>query len=123
MPRHCRRFRRRRRPTRQPTESLSASINSADPTTRLRQRAERYLTSVIANLASAKPGGLNTALNQAAWTLGRWVAVDALHQSDVEDHLYAAAQQNGLVADDGARQTWATIRSGIGAGLLSPRDD
>jgi hypothetical protein len=89
----------------------------------LRQRAERYLTSVVANLASVKPGGRNTALNQAAWTLGRWIAIDALDQSEVEDHLYAAAKQNGLLADDGDRQTWATIRSGIGAGLQSPRDD
>ena len=28
-----------------------------------------------------------------------------------------AAVANGLVADDGERQCWATIRSGLGAGL------
>ena len=27
---------------------------------------------------------------------------------------------NGLVADDGERQCWATIRSGVGAGLQEP---
>ena len=36
--------------------------------------------------------------------------------------LYAAALANGLVADDGERQCWATIRSGLGAGLLQPKD-
>ena len=28
-----------------------------------------------------------------------------------------AAVANGLVGDDGERQCWATIRSGLGAGL------
>jgi hypothetical protein len=36
--------------------------------------------------------------------------------------LYAAAVVNGLVADDGDRQWWATIRSGLGAGLREPVD-
>ena len=40
----------------------------------------------------------------------------------VEDALYAAAEQNGLVADDGARQCWATIRSGLSKGLQQPAD-
>jgi hypothetical protein len=39
----------------------------------------------------------------------------ALDQTDVEDALYAAAERNGLVADDGQRQVWATIRSGLSA--------
>ena len=30
------------------------------------------------------------------------------------------AVANGLVADDGERQCWATIRSGLGAGLQEP---
>jgi hypothetical protein len=36
--------------------------------------------------------------------------------------LYAAAEANGLVADDGPRQCWATIRSGLSKGLLRPID-
>jgi len=52
----------------------------------------------------------------AAWTLGHWVAAGALDQREVEDALVAAAEQNGLVAADGARQCWATIRSGLSAG-------
>jgi hypothetical protein len=72
---------------------------------------------VVDNLVGAQPGGRNAALNHAAWTLGRWVVVGALEQACVEDALYAAAERNGLVSDDGQRQTWATIRSGINAGL------
>jgi hypothetical protein len=48
------------------------------------------------------------------------VAAGALKQADVEDELYAAAEANGLVADDGQRQCWATIRSGLSAGLQEP---
>ena len=53
------------------------------------------------------PGGRNTALNHAALILGRWNGAGALEQAEVEDALYAAAERSGLIADDGARQTWA----------------
>jgi hypothetical protein len=33
-----------------------------------------------------------------------------------------AAAVNGLLDDDGDRQSWATIRSGLSAGLLRPID-
>ena len=65
----------------------------------------------------APDSGRNAALNGAAWTLGHWVAAGALGQAAVEDALYAAAEQNGLVAEDGPRQCWATIRSGLSKGL------
>ena len=48
------------------------------------------------------------------------MAAGTLEQRDVEDALYAAAVANGLVADDGERQCWATIRSGLSAGLQQP---
>jgi hypothetical protein len=78
------------------------------------------MASVVTNLEATAPGGRNDALNHAAWTLGRWVAAGALDQADVEDELYAAAARNGLVGDDGDRQCWATIRSGLAAGLREP---
>jgi hypothetical protein len=87
-----------------------------------RQRGASYMDGVIANLEAVTPGGRNAALNRAAWTLGRWIAADALEQRAVEDALYEAAECNGLVADDGQRQTWATIRSGLSAGLQDPID-
>jgi len=83
-----------------------------------RHRGEAYMAQVLDNLASTQPGGRNAALNHAAWTLGGWVAAGKLEQGDVEDGLYAAAERCGLVADDGERQCWATIRSGLGKGLL-----
>jgi len=87
-----------------------------------RRRGEAYLDRVIAGLEGTPPGGRNAALNRAAWTLGRWVAAGALEQADVEDELYAAAETCHLVADDGDRQCWATIRSGLSAGLQQPID-
>jgi hypothetical protein len=84
---------------------------------------EREVASVVANLERMAPNsGRNDALKRAAWTLGRWVASGALDQADVEDELYAAAECNHVVADDGARQCWATIRSGLGADLQQPID-
>ena len=87
-----------------------------------RRRGEAYMTRVIAGFERTPPGGRNAALNGAAWTLGRWVAAGALEQLAVEDALYAAAARNGLVGDDGDRQCWATIRSGLSAGLQEPID-
>jgi hypothetical protein len=90
---------------------------SSDPS-----RGEAYMEGVIHNLETATRPGRNNALNGAAWTLGRWIAAGALEQGEVEDALYVAALANGLVADDGERQCWATIRSGLGAGLREPVD-
>jgi hypothetical protein len=89
-----------------------------------RRRGAAYMEKVIAELEKTPPGGRNSALNHAAWTLGRWIAAGALDQGEVEDALYVAALHNGLVSDpkDGPRKTWATIRSGLGAGLQEPRD-
>jgi hypothetical protein len=80
------------------------------------------MATVVGNLDATVPGGRKDALNRAAWTLGRWVAAGALDQAAVEDEWYAAATRNGLIADDGERQTWATIRSGLSAGLQEPID-
>jgi hypothetical protein len=95
-------------------------VSTARPRTPVsgdRRRGEAYMAQVLDNLASVQPGGRNAALNHAAWTLGHWVAAGALEQADVEDELYNAAEHNGLVADDGQRQVWATIRSGFSFGL------
>ena len=49
-------------------------------------------------------------------------APNALEQPDIEDTLYAAADRAGPAAGDGERQCWATIRSGLSAGLQEPID-
>jgi hypothetical protein len=61
-------------------------------------------------------------VGHAAWTLGHWIAASVLDQAEVEDALFAAAEANGLVAEDGPRQCWATIRSGLSKGLQQPKD-
>jgi hypothetical protein len=112
-----------------PPETRSAELHRAPSVKALRKitggdrrRGGAYMDGVIGKLETAAPGGRNDALNRAAWTLGRWVAAGALEQADVEDELYAAAVLNGLVGDDGDRQCWATIRSGLSAGLREPID-
>ena len=103
------------------TRALSTTVarrTTADD----RRRGEACMAQVLDNLASEAPGGRNDALNRAAWTLGRWIAAGELQQDEVEDALYAAAEANSLVADDGQRQTWATIRSGLSTGLRQAVD-
>jgi hypothetical protein len=95
----------------------SLDVKTSGPARTLKRRGEAYMVSVIGAFERTAPGGRNAALNHTAWTLGRWVAVGALEQAEVEDELYAAAERNGLVDDDGQRQTWATIRSGLAAGM------
>jgi hypothetical protein len=102
---------------RSPTAKMLRRTTDSD-----HRRGEAYMAKVIDNLESTAPGGRNAALNGASWTLGRWVAAGALEQCDVEDELYNAAERNGVVTADGERQTWATIRSGLGAGLQQPID-
>jgi hypothetical protein len=80
------------------------------------QRSRAYLAKVIATLQVAAPGNRNAALNRAAWTLGRWIAGGLLQQAEIEELLYEAAEINGLLREDGERQVWATIRSGLAAG-------
>jgi hypothetical protein len=101
---------------------LTVPVVLREPTTRERQRGQAYLTKLIEGLARVPAGGRNATLNKTAWKLGQWVAAGALDQGTVEDALYGAAERNGLVADDGARQCWATIRSGLSAGLQRPID-
>jgi len=100
----------------------ASSICCASSRQRARRHAATYLRKVIASLETTPAGGPNDALNHAAWTLGHWVAAGALDQGEVEEALFAAAERNGLVGDpkDGPRKTWATIRSGLGAGLQEP---
>jgi hypothetical protein len=111
-------------PKRSELRLLPSSAVPRDPTERERRRAADYLRTVIEKLARQQEPGRNNALNHAAWTLGHWVAAGALDQAAVEDALYGAAEQNGLVRDpkDGPRKTWATIRSGLSAGLQQPID-
>ncbi len=75
-----------------------------------------YAGVVLDGLAGTAPGARNAALFRAAAALGRRVAAGQLPEPDVEQGLYAAAERNGLVADDGERAVQRTIISGLTAG-------
>jgi putative DNA primase/helicase len=79
------------------------------------------LKNEIDALAGTAPGSRNHALNRASFSLFQLVAGGELDGTEVERRLYEAAEANGLVREDGARQVRATIRSGASAGLQRPR--
>src|SRR5690606_18359163 len=80
------------------------------------------LAGAIAELAALRPGmGRNNALNRKAFHLGGLVGAGLLDQAHVRAELYRAAEAHGHVAKHGARQTWATIDSGLRAGMAKPR--
>jgi hypothetical protein len=63
-------------------------------------------------------GNRNNRLNAAAFSLGQLVGAQALDRAEVERALLEAARRAGL----GQGECLATIRSGIDAGVLQPRD-
>src|SRR5262249_15056344 len=71
--------------------------------------------------AMPKDSGRNNALNRAAFSLSQLVAGGELQEADVVNHLCAAAEKCGLVAEDGASSVRATIESGAKAGRGRPR--
>src|SRR5262249_31239914 len=70
-----------------------------------------------------KDSGRNNALNTAAFSVFQLVAGGELDEETdkVRDHLFAAAEKCGLVAEDGAASVRATIESGAKAGRAQPR--
>jgi predicted P-loop ATPase len=72
-------------------------------------------------VAEAKPGNRNQALNAAAFSLGQLIPSGVLARSAVERTLEAASGANGQLAEDGQPSITAVIRSGIEAGMRSPR--
>lgn len=74
---------------------------------------ERELTRV----AAARVGTRNDTLNRAAYSLGTLVGSGLLERAEVEIELTRAARSAGL----DARETAATLRSGLTAGIARPR--
>jgi hypothetical protein len=71
--------------------------------------------------AMPKDSGRNNALNTAAFSLFQLVAGGDLDEDVAREKLYKAAEDCGLVADDGAASVLATIESGARAGRAQPR--
>jgi hypothetical protein len=75
----------------------------------------------IEALANTAPGGRNAQANKSSFSLHQLVAGRELDGALVERRLLEACIANGLVADDGLLSVLATIKSGMCAGLQSPR--
>ncbi|HLH70553.1 MAG TPA: bifunctional DNA primase/polymerase [Candidatus Dormibacteraeota bacterium] len=84
-------------------------------------RAGRYVEAAIRGeaeaVARAPVGTRNQRLNLAAFRLGRLVAAGLADEVAVREALLAAADAAGLPR----RESLATVRSGLGAGMRAPR--
>jgi putative DNA primase/helicase len=83
--------------------------------------ARAALEEEISLVVAAPAGTRNDTLNRAAFNLFQIVAGGYLDEQEVCNRLFNAADACGLVADDGAPQVVATIKSGASAGLKKPR--
>lgn len=79
------------------------------------------INSELAKLVGTN-SGRNNQLNDAGFALGTLVAAGGISQSEAEQRLYGAALANGYVNKDGEAKARATIKSGLEAGMLEPRD-
>ncbi len=75
------------------------------------------LNKELDQLAQAQPGQRNNLLNQAAFNVGQFVSAGLLDRSEVETLLEQAAATLGLSLSE----IKATIRSGLEAGMKTPR--
>ena len=76
----------------------------------------------IERLVRASSGTRNATLNCTSYCLHQLVAGSELQAGEVAERLVAAAQANGLVAENGLDAVLRTIRSGANAGMRSPRN-
>lgn len=88
-------------------------------------RAERYGWSGLANecrtVSTQQSGGRNNQLNVSAFSVGQLVGAGMVERNTAERFLFLAAEQCGLVNDDGADSVRATIASGLTSGMRQPR--
>jgi RecA-family ATPase len=81
---------------------------------------ERLLQGVCDEISATTEGGRNNIVNIGAYRVGRAVASGRIDPGAAERALLSAANDNGLVADDGEIAVLATIRSGLRGGSLRP---
>jgi hypothetical protein len=86
------------------------------------QYARAVLEGELTGVALAKPGERNAALFRAAARLGSLCAAGHLPSEPVARGLLLAADECGLMRDDGPSRIHATIESGLKAGARNPRD-
>jgi Bifunctional DNA primase/polymerase, N-terminal/AAA domain len=109
----------------EPAPSISQqalAIVRSPSVTRNAAYADAALRGEYDAVKSAPLGGRNNQLNNSAFKLGTLVGRGVLTEQAVETAMLEAAVACGLVADDGRDKCLATIRSGLSAGIRSPRD-
>lgn len=91
--------------------------------THLDRYARKALENECDTLAVMSPNsGRNVQLNKSSFALGQLVGAGLLEPGEVEDALLHAANDCGLISDDGESSVRATLKSGLDAGVKEPRD-
>lgn len=80
----------------------------------------KFVNDIITGLTETS-SGRNNALNEASFSIGQFVAAGIIDIEVARTMLFEAATKNGYVEKDGEKQTWATINSGLTAGIKQPR--
>jgi hypothetical protein len=92
------------------------------PTGRERAYAAKALKDECVKLSAMKPNsGRNQALNNAALRSGEMIAAGWIDRTQAEDQLWEASRINGYRAKDGDAAAWASLQSGLKAGMKNPR--
>lgn len=95
----------------------------AGSTDRLANYVAAAIDGECRELAAMPPNtGRNLRLFKAAARLGEVVGARLVPQAMVEEALEAAADDCGLVCEDGRRAVLATIASGLARGIAKPRE-
>ena len=84
--------------------------------------ALKRLSGLSRHLAATPKGGRHQALYTIARTLGGLVALHLLTHADIHTALHAAADHNGLLAEDGEHNITQTIADGITKGISDGPD-
>jgi hypothetical protein len=105
-----------------PSISQQAMATVRSPAGTHRAYADAALRGEYEAVVSASHGGRNNQLNSSTFKLATLVGAGVLTEQEVETAMTEAAGVCGLVADDGRDKCLATIRSGLSAGVRSPRD-
>ena len=84
--------------------------------------ARKRLAGLAHHLATTPKGGRHSALYTISRTLGALVASNHLTHADIHPALHAAAETNGLLAEDGERNITQTIEDGIAKGIADGPD-
>lgn len=103
-----------------PKQLQRVAVTASDATT---PYGRAVLESTAGRLAAAVQGSRNATLNTCALVLGHYVAGGEIAERDAIGVLVTGAVSIGLACVEGDRRTegWATIQSGLTAGMREPK--